>query len=589
MFFFIEFFFSIALFVNAFLFIPQAIKIWQDKSAKGVSLVTFVGFLIIQFAVLLHGLINKDYLLVLGYLLSMFTCGAVIYLAIKYRKRSTEITIIELIKHLPGYIYWKDSSLKVKWANQNMVSLLGHKSLKKILRGTASQKSLDPKVLETEQEIIDTGQSKVIEECWHSPNGRPLWLLTQRVPVLNQNKTVSGILSTSLDITHSTRRLTEQLSVLERIIAMMPGHVYWVNREGVYLGCNDAQAKSAGLYSREEIVGRRNEDLPWNINNDVLPQELDLINEEVMVSGKTLTIEEPGKLPDGKNAIFLSIKSPLFDQQGKVIGMVGISLDITERKRIELELIRAKEAAELANTAKTEFLYNMKHDLRTPFTGILGIAEMLESMETEPNKKELLATLVQSAKILLDHVNEIFQYITSEDSSLPILEKQFDLYELLEEIKHMYLPAAKNKNLGFSVNLDNNVLHHVIGDKARLQRILINLISNAIKFSHQGAIKLSAKIGKEEKERVIILFIIEDEGIGIPDDKQTIIFEPFNRLTPSYSNKYQGKGLGLRTAKKYLDDIHGEIHLTSVLGKGTTIKLLIPLKKTLLNCAEEEI
>jgi PAS domain S-box len=179
--------------------------------------------------------------------------------------------------------------------------------------------------------------------------------------------------------------MLENLNMLENIIAVMPGNVYWMNREGIYLGCNDNEAQAVGLKSRFDIVGKRNID----ISGFVIPDVLDQINQNVMKTGEVVVIEEPAILKDGTPATFLSSKVPLFNSDETVIGMVGISIDITERKEAEKSLKMAKELAEAANQTKTEFLANMRHDLRTPFSGILGLTECMEQEETDAEKKEI--------------------------------------------------------------------------------------------------------------------------------------------------------------------------------------------------------
>ena len=146
----------------------------------------------------------------------------------------------------------------------------------------------------------------------------------------------------------------------------MPGHVYWKDKNGVYLGCNNRQARVLGLQYGYEIVGKTDFDLPWGENKAAMFQRND---KHIMETGDTEIIEEEAQV-DGKNAIVLSHKSPMRNKQGEITGILGISIDISDRKKIEIDLQRAKELAEAASKAKTEFLENMRHDIRTPLTGI---------------------------------------------------------------------------------------------------------------------------------------------------------------------------------------------------------------------------
>lgn len=367
----------------------------------------------------------------------------------------------------------------------------------------------------------------------------------------------------------------------EEMLALMPGHVYWKDKHGVLQGCNNALAKTLGLSSRYEIIGKNDYDIASEAEADAIRAK----DFKVLESGIGQTDEEVFTLPSGEKAIYLTERTPVIGAKNEVIGLIGISFDITDRKRAQEEIntLRiAKEAAEAANHAKTEFLNNMRHDLRTPFIGILGFAGVLEADEVDLQKKENLSYIVQSAKTLLNYLNEILEFIHVDNGQLPILEKPFNLHEILREVINMFLPASEVKGIALTLSQDTSLPKYVIGDKSRTQKILINLVSNSIKFTKQGHVSIEANMIKEDNNRIIIAFTISDTGIGIPEDKQNIVFEQFNRLTSAYSGIYPGKGLGLRMVKQLLDEIGGETHLTSEVGKGTVFKILVPYKKPLL-------
>jgi two-component system, OmpR family, aerobic respiration control sensor histidine kinase ArcB len=581
----VEFFFGVALFINALLYIPQALKIFREKTAKSISLSMFIGFFLIQFAILLHGLMNHDYLLTAGYLLSMVTCGCVVALTLFYEKRdkassTIDISFQDILEQLPGHIYWKNKEGVHLGCNYNNCKDFGVKSLSDAKGKTdydLFSKSEADQLKILDQEVMRTGQLRVMEEPL-TIAGKTNLYLSHKVPLKNKYGEIIGILGTSLDITDSKKEVMEQLNMLENIIAVMPGNVYWMNKQGVYLGCNDNEAKSVGLTARQEIVGKRNID----ISGFVIPEFLDEVNKKVMESGDLIVAEEPAVLQNGTKATFLSSKVPLHNQGGEVMGMVGISIDITDRKNSEEALKAAKKMAEAANEAKTQFLCNMQHDLRTPFSGILGLSEFMESKETDLEKKENLSMISQSAQALLEQLNEIFEFVKVESGQLPILDKEFDIRCVLNEVFSMLLPSAKSKQLEFTLTIADALPQFVVGDRVRTQRVLMNLIANAIKFTQEGYIKFEAKVASQENMQLVVSFVIQDTGIGIPENKQNIIFERFNRLTSAYSSMYAGKGLGLRIVKQFLDDINGQSHLESEVGKGSIFKILIPYRLPLL-------
>ena len=256
---------------------------------------------------------------------------------------------------------------------------------------------------------------------------------------------------------------------------------------------------------------------------------------------------------------------------------------------MEAALLKAKSSAEAANTLKIEFIHNMEHDIRTPFSGIYGMAQLLLENETDLMKRDFLQDIVNCAKELLEYSTGILDFSLIESDSLPIVSKKFSINKLLEGLVAMETPPAKVKDLEFTAHCDSNVPDVVMGDRYRLQRILINLVSNAIKFTNQGCVRLSVKLGKIMGPRHIVLcFIIEDTGIGIPKDKQDVIFERFSRLLPSNQRQYKGQGLGLRLVRQFVDEMDGDIELKSAAGKGTTFTCSFTFKLPLVDNIMDE-
>ena len=371
---------------------------------------------------------------------------------------------------------------------------------------------------------------------------------------------------------------------LETVVSLLPAHVYWKDENGIFLQCNDAQAISAGFSNSSEMIGKTDYDMPWKRD----AEEIQKNDQQVIKTRKGIVKEEVSLLSSGEEAIFLSQKVPLINNN-KVIGVLGVSIDITDRKKIEQELVKAKEKAESADKAKTEFLRNMRHDFRTPFSGILGMASILQEQEEDHHKKELLGDIANSAQILLEQLNEIADFISLEEGEMPILDKQFDLHQVVIAIKRLLLPSAKNKNLKLNLNIEKNIPKYVIGDKTRTYRILINLLTNSIKFTKDGEVSLSITIAKIEEQKIIVKFIVKDTGIGFSAKEKDIIFAKFSRLTPSYTGIYTGKGLGLRIVKQFLDEVGGEIHVESKIDHGSAFVVLIPYKLPLLECNEKEL
>ena len=342
----------------------------------------------------------------------------------------------------------------------------------------------------------------------------------------------------------------------------------WVNEEGYVLGCNKEILDFLNMTDVNDIIGKHHLNFAsqssWETTQEVIKTE------------NSITAEEIHTKENGENIYFLSMKSPIKAKDGKIIGAVILAVDITDRKLLEFELAKALEASQLSDKTKTQFLCNMRHDLRTPLSGILTISEYLESTEEDATKKQYLGDIHKSSNSILNHLNEILDYVKVESGELPIIDKKFDISQMLDDVYRMMRTSANTKDIDFNVSIDVSTPRHLIGDGVRTERILINLISNALKFTSKGHVHISLKWIPKTDTKGIAQFTIDDSGIGIPKDKQDFIFERFNKLNASYSGIYTGAGLGLKLVKQFLEEIGGQHELESEPGKGTIFKVFIP-------------
>jgi two-component system aerobic respiration control sensor histidine kinase ArcB len=279
---------------------------------------------------------------------------------------------------------------------------------------------------------------------------------------------------------------------LDYIIANMPGFIYWKNEKFQYMGCNNNLAKISGLKNRKEIIDKTDYDFEWGKGNAE-----EFIEDDKYVMGtrqiKVTEYQLPIKRADGNHLYVRTEKRPFYSKQGDVIGVLAIAVDITDQKLLEQKLEQEKIKAEVSSQAKTEFIRNMEHDIRTPFSGIYSIAKILEDKENNDEKKEYISAIAQCAKELLDYCNSIIDFAKLESGTLPVLAKKFDLKKLVESIIIIETPAAKNMHLNLRMDYSVNCPTIMIGDQFRIQRILINLISNAIKFTEKGYVQISVK------------------------------------------------------------------------------------------------
>jgi two-component system, OmpR family, aerobic respiration control sensor histidine kinase ArcB len=358
---------------------------------------------------------------------------------------------------------------------------------------------------------------------------------------------------------------------LEGIFKLLPVNFTWLDKEGKLLGCNETVLKCLEVSSVDEILGKTSKDLFLNGASEN--------TDKVLQSGETLIFDEEHYKKDGTITYYLSIKSPILSE-GNVIGVVNIAVDISKQKQLERKLDKEKALAELANKVKTEFLSSMRHDLRTPLSGLLVIIEYLKKKETDNDKKSYLQDAKECVNLTLNQLNNILDHVKIESGELDKIEENFSFHALLKNVYKSTVNQAHKKTLEFTITLDVNTPKRVIGDPLRTERILINVLSNAIKFTNKGYVRLTLEWIALDDGKGIAQFIIADSGIGIPEDKIDHIFERFTRLNDATTGLYPGTGLGLNIVKVFLSDINGRYDVISKLGKGSKFNICIPYKTT---------
>ncbi|MEN9449685.1 MAG: hypothetical protein RJA83_299 [Pseudomonadota bacterium] len=359
------------------------------------------------------------------------------------------------------------------------------------------------------------------------------------------------------------------------LLTLTPSSVYWKDLNGVYLGCNLSMLDMVGLSSIQEVIGKTDYDLPWKESAGILQKN----DQEVIKAGKLQSFEETGKLSNGSTVTVICNKMPLVNKSGEIIGIIGSSIDITRLKKTEVDLKKALEAAEAASQAKTEFLENMRHDIRTPLSGIVGCARIIQSEPNDPEQvSEYAEDLIQSSEALLNFLNRVLEGIKVATGEMPLLKKKFDFKKNIQAIIDLNKSLASKKNLALTLDVDAEIPPYLIGDPVRLQRIILELVTNALRFTQHGSINIQVKLKKHEAQQAVVEVKISDTGNGIAADKQNEIFTRFTRLTPAHQGIYKGLGLGLSIVKQFVEDLGGEVYVKSQLKQGTTFTCLIPFQ-----------
>ena len=391
----------------------------------------------------------------------------------------------------------------------------------------------------------------------------------------------SDVLAKLVKETETAKRTMHITQVfLDNITKSLPQYLFWKDENSIYLGCNNNFAELIGLDSHEQIIGKTDHDIQWQTSGHTL--ETFQQGDSYTLAGHPITNqEEILVLPSGKSLITLVSKLPIMDN-GKAIGIVGYFTDITEMKLKEQELIKAKEAAEVANRAKTEFLANMSHDVKTPLTGVVTMADIMvhdnTAREVDRERANIIFSSGQQIVSLFDSCLDLSKMEMQEWTSKTEI---FSLKQLLNDIHALFTPKAISNHLSLNIEYDDTLPEAVEGHRASLYRVLLNLVGNAIKFTEQGNVILRAlKIRQTDDQQVNVEFQVQDTGIGIPEDKHKIIFEKLHRLIPSYASKVEGSGMGLYIVDQYVKRMGGDIQVKSKVGEGSTfiVSLLLKIK-----------
>lgn len=353
--------------------------------------------------------------------------------------------------------------------------------------------------------------------------------------------------------------------LFERIIKYLPNYIFVKNLELIYKLCNQNFVEAIG----GNPIGKSDYELPWDKNSAALYQEEDRY---ILNTGKSILNKEvPMILLNEEKCLSIS-KAPLYDDNEKIVGILGIYVDITEKKKDEKIIIKAKIAAEAANQAKTEFIMNMSHDLRTPLSGILGLSSIQANKGTSEEDRKLGRWVHDAGEQLLELLNSVIEITAAEYPLDRIKKEKIDLVKLAEELESLMQPTIQSKKLTLQLKFDP-YLPIIISDRVKLKTILLNLLSNAIKFTKQGNINLEVNLLTINSEHAKIEIRVTDTGIGIPKDKIGKIFDRFYRAHPSYKAEYTGYGIGLFLVKQAVELLKGKIKASSNEEKGSCFTL----------------
>jgi PAS domain S-box-containing protein len=495
-----------------------------------------------------------------------------------HKKAESELDILSFAaRKSPSGIIIRDNQGYVIWFNEALEKLLGYplaemkgKSIGTLIKGE-----------ETDMEIFDSATLALkenrpyeIELKVYKKDGTPIWVSVANSPLFNENGSVERHISMMVDISER-KKTADQLTLLSLVASSTTSGVIINNRHGKVEWVNKAFEKITG-YSLDDT-----KDKPLG---DVLKGELTDISviqktRELSKNKQSFEVDLLVYRKDSQPLWISVINSVILDNAGKVDKYIEVIIDITAKKKAEIELIAAKEEALQLSRAKDMFISVMSHEIRTPLNAVIGMSHLLLDDNPIEIQKENLNILKFSAENLMTLINNVLDFTKIETGNIELEKTDVDLHELLQSIAHSMQFNANEKKIYLKYSVDEATPKIVIGDSTRICQVLLNLVGNAVKFTETGGVTIDLSVIEQTNKNVKIRFAVTDTGIGIASDKINTIFESFKQAEADTSRKYGGTGLGLAITKRLIELHDARINVDSVLGQGSTFWFTIKFDK----------
>ena len=430
------------------------------------------------------------------------------------------------------------------------------------------------------KEVVEQGKRINHDFRIVRPSGEVRYLQATIRLVTDRMEQVSGIGCIAKDVTGRVTTefaLEEATTIYHSLVESLPINVFRKDREGRILFCNQHFCDTINK-PLKQILGATDHDL----FSAELADKYCKDDRWVLNSGLPFHDIEEHPSVDGEPVYVEVLKAPITDVDGAKVGIQGMFWDVTTRQRAEQALREAKELAESANQAKSDFLANVSHEIRTPLNAIIGMTDLLLDSGIDSAQREYLSMVQQSGESLLGLINDILDFSKIEAGKLELDAISFDLADRLSDTMRTLAVRAHAKDLELVMRVDPQLPDRLIGDIGRLRQILVNLVSNAIKFTQTGEVVVRVDLKSLKNDLAQIEIHVCDTGIGIPENKQSVIFREFEQADSSTTRQFGGTGLGLAIASRLVDLMGGELNVSSQVGVGSQFyfELSFPLDRT---------
>ncbi|MCC8425234.1 PAS domain-containing protein [Mucilaginibacter sp. UR6-11] len=477
----------------------------------------------------------------------------------------------------PSGMMSRDATGLVIWMNEAMEKITGYtlaemegKRFGTLLIGEQT----DMEVFNDAINAVTEKRSYTAEILIYRKDRTPVWVAMSNSPLFNDAGDVERQVTTMLDITES-KKTESELKLLSMVASNTTSGVVINNAQGEIEWVNDAFEKITGF----DIDDVRNTHL-----GDVLQGELTDVSiiqkgRELSKNKQSFEVDLLGYRKDGTPMWITVINSVILNREGAVDKYIEVVIDISAKKKVELELIDAREEALQLSRAKDMFISVMSHEIRTPLNAVIGMSHLLLEGNPLESQKENLNVLKFSADNLLNLINDVLDFTKIETGNIELEQESINLRQMVQSITGSLQYKTKEKNIYLDAQVDPAVPEIVVGDVTRLSQILLNLVNNAVKFTDRGGVKIELAVIDQTRKNVRIRFSVTDTGIGIANDKLYTIFESFKQADKSTTRKYGGTGLGLAISKRLIELHDSRINVDSEPGKGSTFWFTITFNK----------
>jgi PAS domain S-box-containing protein len=471
----------------------------------------------------------------------------------------------------------RDKDGVVIWMNEASERILGYtlkemkgKKFGNILLG----RETDMVAHEASVQKVKDKKPYEVELKVYKKDKTPIWAFFANNPLLNELGEVDRQITVVVDVTER-KKAENQLKMLSLVASNTTSGVVINDKHGKVEWVNSAF---------EAITGFNIYDVKNKLLGDTLKGELTDANiiqksRELSKNKQSFDVDLLAYRKDGQPLWVSVINSVILNNEGKVDKYIEVIIDITAKKKVELELIAAKEQALQLNRAKDMFISVMSHEIRTPLNAVIGITHLLQDDNPLESQKQNLDVLKFSAENLMTLINDVLDFTKIETGNIELEKAGVNLRELVQSIASSMQYKADEKKIYIKQSIDSSVPALVIGDSTRLIQILLNLVSNSVKFTDKGGITIDLKVLEESAASARIRFAVTDTGIGIAKNKINTIFESFKQAEADTTRKYGGTGLGLAISKRLIELHDSRINVDSVQGQGSTFWFTITFNK----------